>query len=146
MSYCRFSDGDVYMFVHVAGGIECCACSLAPKVKSIFTEGSEKHPLFGKVKVCGKCKGKGCDNCMMPGDTRCNSYQDALVHLYEHKTNGDKVPDYAFKSLRKDIKNGESLEPLLCECGEIAMLFNFDSTPPRCIKCGLKEDGDEDAD
>ena len=28
MSYCRFSDGDVYMFEHVGGGIECCGCRL----------------------------------------------------------------------------------------------------------------------
>ncbi len=29
MSYCRFSDGDVYMYPHIDGYIECCFCSLA---------------------------------------------------------------------------------------------------------------------
>ena len=28
MAYCRFSDGDVYIFPHVAGGFECCGCAL----------------------------------------------------------------------------------------------------------------------
>ena len=35
MSYCRFSDGDVYMYNHVNGFIECCACSLEPDNRSI---------------------------------------------------------------------------------------------------------------
>jgi hypothetical protein len=28
MSYCRFTDGDVYMYEHVAGGIYCQLCGL----------------------------------------------------------------------------------------------------------------------
>lgn len=28
MSYCRFSDGDVYMILHVGGFVECLACKL----------------------------------------------------------------------------------------------------------------------
>ncbi len=28
MSYCRFSEGDVYMYPHVDGGIRCCGCLL----------------------------------------------------------------------------------------------------------------------
>jgi hypothetical protein len=28
MSYCRFADGDVYMFPSCDGGIECCYCTL----------------------------------------------------------------------------------------------------------------------
>lgn len=31
MSYCRFSNSDVYMFASVNGGIECCACALQKK-------------------------------------------------------------------------------------------------------------------
>ena len=142
MSYCRFSDGDVYMFAHVGGYIECCACSLAPKVKSIFTKGCKDHPLFGGVEACTECNGEGCDSCMMPGNTRIDNYYDALYHLHEHREHGDKVPDYAFEHLKQDIKNGEPLEPLLCECGELAMIFSFDGTPPRCGSCAFKEDKD----
>lgn len=28
MSYCRFFDGDVYVFMHVSGHLECCGCVL----------------------------------------------------------------------------------------------------------------------
>jgi hypothetical protein len=28
MSYCRFLEGDVYVFMHVGGHLECCACFL----------------------------------------------------------------------------------------------------------------------
>lgn len=28
MSYCRFSDGDVYLYADVQGGWTCCGCSL----------------------------------------------------------------------------------------------------------------------
>jgi hypothetical protein len=28
MSYARFSDGDVYVFMHVDGFLECCGCLL----------------------------------------------------------------------------------------------------------------------
>jgi hypothetical protein len=29
MSYCRFGEADAYIYEHVGGWIECCACSLA---------------------------------------------------------------------------------------------------------------------
>ena len=29
MSYARFSNGDVYVFMHVNGWLECCACWLS---------------------------------------------------------------------------------------------------------------------
>ena len=31
MSYCRFLEGDVYVFMSVGGWLECCACTLAPE-------------------------------------------------------------------------------------------------------------------
>lgn len=31
MSYCRFLEGDVYVFMSVGGWLECCACSLSPE-------------------------------------------------------------------------------------------------------------------
>ena len=36
MSYCRFGEGDVYVFMNVAGWLECCACSLAKTEDSVF--------------------------------------------------------------------------------------------------------------
>ncbi len=70
MSYCRFISGDVYMYPDVHGGITCCACSLSDRVKSIFTDGYENHPLFGTVSGCEDCAGEGCDGCMMPDNVR----------------------------------------------------------------------------
>lgn len=29
MSYCRFGEADAYIFAHIAGGYECCACLLS---------------------------------------------------------------------------------------------------------------------
>lgn len=38
MSYCRFGEGDVYVF-HTAGspGLECCACILSPHSRRFVT-------------------------------------------------------------------------------------------------------------
>lgn len=36
MSYCRFSEGDVYMYSHIYGYIDCCGCSLAGKTTTKF--------------------------------------------------------------------------------------------------------------
>lgn len=39
MSYCRFGEADVYIFEHVGGFFQCCACSL--------TEGDWESADFG---------------------------------------------------------------------------------------------------
>lgn len=75
MSYCRFSDGDVYMYEHVNGFIECCACSLK--------DGKSVALLNRK---------------------------DALEHLYQHRDNEDKVPEYAINRLIKDIKENKPIK------------------------------------
>lgn len=31
MSYCRFLEADVYVFMHVGGHLECCACFLGER-------------------------------------------------------------------------------------------------------------------
>jgi len=36
MSYCRFGEGDVYVFMNVGGWLECCVCSLAEEEESMF--------------------------------------------------------------------------------------------------------------
>ena len=142
MSYCRFSEGDVYMYASVNGGIECCACSLAPKVKTIFTTGYKNHPIFKKdIEPC-TCGGEGCGKCMMPGNLTFNNYQEALDHLQKHRDRGDDVPDHAFEGLKRDMEDGEPLEPLYCACGKIAMAFSF-GKPPRCLECAIKEDEKE---
>lgn len=116
MSYCRFSSGDVYMFHHVCGFVECCSCLLAPKVKTIFTRGYK-----GFLKECETCKGKGCkecnckkcngeggDCCMMHGNSNFDTFQEAYNHLLEHKQKGHSIPEEAFEELQKDINSGKS--------------------------------------
>jgi hypothetical protein len=130
------------MYASVNGGIECCSCKFAPKVKTVFTTGRKEHPFFGDIEGCSICNGEGCNGCMMHGNLTLNSYDEALEHLQKHRDSGDKVPEYAFEGLIRDRDDGETLEPLYCACGNIATLFSFDGKPPMCLECGVK---DEDA-
>jgi len=141
MSYCRFSDGDVYMYPSTNGGIECCACRLADKVPSIFTPGVIDESDFrwdllvaGGDLVCTKCE-DGCEDCMMYDNVNFDNYQDAINHLYKHREAGDEVPDYAFEYLKEDMKTNESLEPLLCDCGKVVNVFDFESGQQSCLEC-----------
>lgn len=106
MSYCRFSDGDVYLYFDVGGYICCCACWLAPKVNTIFTKG-EKSLLGTSLEgPCKKCDGVGCDACQMHGNLEFFSYSDAIEHLEEHKGAGHEVPQYAFDMLLSEQEKG----------------------------------------
>ena len=76
MSYCRFSDGDVYMYSSLSlGKIVCCACRLNKKDKRDW------YP-----------------------DSILNSSKEALNHLKEHIYAGDKVPKCARDMLKEEIK------------------------------------------
>lgn len=109
MSYCRFSDGDVYAYPHVDGGFECCACRLAPLVKSIFTEGCTDHPLFGDIEKCDKCNGNGCEECMLPGNQRFHTRSEMIAHLQEHIEADHNVPSYAIEILKEELaREGEA--------------------------------------
>ena len=70
MSYCRFGkDSDVYMYPHVDGFIECCACNIG------------EPQAF-------------------------DTPRQALMHLFEHLGRGDKVPEYAYAQLIKEMCDG----------------------------------------
>ena len=114
MSYARFGDNsDVYVFPHVGGGFECCACTLAPLVKSIFTEGCTNNPLFGTITPCKKCNGTGCEHCMLHGSTRLNTRSEMIAHLKDHIKAGHRVPKYAIETLEKELKEeGEINQPV----------------------------------
>jgi hypothetical protein len=101
MSYCRFSEGDVYMYSS-PDGIECCACRLAPLVKTIFTDGGDT-PLFGPIEPCD-CGGKGCEKCMMHGSLTFQTRQDALAHLLGHRRAGHQFPQDAIERLKQEIR------------------------------------------
>jgi len=113
MSYARFGDNsDVYVFAHVGGGFECCACSIGPMVNTIMTKGRKDHILFGAVKACTKCSGVGCKECQMHGSVNIKTRSGMIAHLKKHIKNGDKVPSYAIESLSREIKKeGELNDP-----------------------------------
>lgn len=134
MSYCRFSEGDVYMYHHVGGHIECCACSLADLVA-----GSSK--FFDKLSGADKKPDyKGPTTFKMHGSTKLATYQEALDHLQKHRDAGHSVPEYAFEALRKDVESGGKPEASVCDrCGgPVAMgVVNFEAGESLCEKCGL---------
>lgn len=103
MSYCRFSDGDVYMFDHIDGYIECCACRLTPLGPTIFTKAGSS-PSFGEWDDCQHCGGEGCEHCGMHGFAHFDTPQEALVHLLEHREAGHSVPSYAIEALQREIE------------------------------------------
>lgn len=78
MSYCRFGDGDVYMFPHVWGMIVCMGCKLAGPHESGLM-------ILDKAFIGG---------------------EEALEHLQEHRNAGHKVPQDAFDRLRREIASG----------------------------------------
>lgn len=115
MSYARFgwNNSDVYVFAHVGGGFECCACSIGPLVKSIYTTGYKDHPLFGDVEPCKHCNGEGCEKCMMHGSVRLDTRSEMIAHLEDHIKQGDNVPSSAIEELKKELKEeGEYNEAL----------------------------------
>lgn len=81
MSYCRFTEGDVYLYADVAGGITCCMCSI------------------GEDAV-----GPGM-NVNVP------NAHEAIVHLDVHRAAGESVPDSAYAELNDDILAGRTFEP-----------------------------------
>ena len=114
MSYARFGErSDIYVYEHVGGYFECCACSLSKPVKSIFTVGCTDHPLFGDKPPCEKCGGEGCDECMMPGNTCVKTRSEMISHIQAHIEAGHAVPDYAIKRLKEELNEcGETTDPL----------------------------------
>lgn len=108
MAYCRFGDGGVYMYHHVDGFIECCACRLAPLINTIFTKGLKKGDIrekfFGHIPSCDRCNGKGCGHCRMHGNKKYKTRRGALKHLQAHRDAGHTVPQYAFDQLKEEIE------------------------------------------
>jgi hypothetical protein len=145
VSYCRFSDGDVYLYAHVGGGFECCGCSKGPLVKSVFTEGYKDHPLLGDIETCGECAGEGCGACMMPGSMKLETRSECLEHLQMHKDASDDVPEYAFEILRKELdEEGEKNDPYFEDGYSGPAVIDFASKTIKKAKDFLKELGDKD--
>lgn len=51
MSYCRFSDADVYMFHHYAGGILCMMCGLQEGTDALGWSTSSRREAIGHLEA-----------------------------------------------------------------------------------------------
>lgn len=99
MSYCRFGSGDVYMYEHVGGFIECCTCSLAPL---------EKQNMSGLAEFLGLSRDlhpEMFEDFDSHASLEFNSRTSALEHLQSHRDAGHVVPEYAFERLRQELKD-----------------------------------------
>ena len=107
MSYCRFSNSDVFMYPHDAGFIECCACSLAPL---------EPTSMSGLAAALGMNKEDSpelFEDFEMNGTLQFDTRSDALAHLQAHRDAGHKVSELAFERLNKELREeGERVLPL----------------------------------
>ena len=86
MAYCRFSEGDIYLYPS-AIGLVCCACRLAPLVKTAFSED------------CTQCQGNGCESCMMHDTVAGMTAVEAIWHVCVHRAAGHAVPDDVIERL-----------------------------------------------
>lgn len=76
MSYCRWHEGDVYLYASVKGYV-CCCCALgrSPAERDVS---ERKDVLLASPRI-------------------------ALEHLHTHRNGGQKVPERAFNRLQEDV-------------------------------------------
>jgi hypothetical protein len=94
MSYCRFLEGDVYVFTS-ADGIECCMCGL----QEYEWVDDPTYKLF---------KGYMKTTKAVPHVFRSN--QAMIHHLMEHRAAGHEVPEHALERLRDPEDEKANLE------------------------------------
>jgi hypothetical protein len=76
MSYCRFGEADAYIFEHVGGFWQCCACAL------LAESGGEE---FASADF----------------DTR----EEMLAHIDKHREAGHYIPDHVDQRLRDEMES-----------------------------------------
>lgn len=76
MSYCRFGEADVYIFEHVGGFWQCCACAL------LAEEGAEE---FASADFATR--------------------EELLEHIDKHRKAGHYVPEDVDERLKEEIAN-----------------------------------------
>lgn len=81
MAYCRFSDGDIYLYQSIGGGIFCDMCPLQPPLTSADAAAN----VFA-------------------------TYDETIAHVQKHIAAGHHVPDGVIEELERDRDNGVSLE------------------------------------
>jgi hypothetical protein len=92
MSYCRFSEADVYVYVGTTGYFECCGCLLQART---WVE-DEKALLGGWLRPYGDIV-----------QTQFSSTDEMLAHLELHRAAGHYVPDECLASIAADRKEND---------------------------------------
>jgi hypothetical protein len=95
MSYCRFGEGDVYIFFSVDHLLECCGCILQERE---WVDDESLSFFKGYLKSIGEIV-----------QTRFDTTADMLKHLELHQEKGHYVPDSCIKRLREDQEENDKL-------------------------------------
>lgn len=119
MSYCRFSDADVYMFRTIRGGIVCQSCLLARLKFEVHVGNSflkNKTPGLAALDLFLKKKNRPAKQIWLPDIERKRAYgllfskspeflirSAALLHVALHRRNGDYVPLAVDERLKDEI-------------------------------------------
>ena len=119
MSYCRFNEGDVYLF----GGedydgnpaLECCSCKLTGKASYlIYPSDPYYEQMLREAEAMGRPFKRG--EPYEAGPARAHLFfktpEEALEHLLEHQEAGHEVPETALERLRAEIRGEVYVYPL----------------------------------
>lgn len=87
MAYCRWSEGDCYVYGS-GQGMTCCSCRIMPECDS--------------YDLAGNCLG----HTGLHEDYNTESKQEMLDHLLEHRKQGHQVPDSAITRLMREVQGG----------------------------------------
>lgn len=99
MAYCRFAPGDVYIYHHVNGFLECCACRLTKRKRYKAPHSKELEILHKKLFNRPYPK-----TVLMYQNFTTHSRKEMIEHIRAHKKAGHKVTSNPITRLRQEIK------------------------------------------
>jgi hypothetical protein len=88
MSYCRFGEGDVYIFLSTSGLLECCGCILQ---QTEWVDDDTRPIIKGYLKSVGEII-----------QTTFDTTQGMLDHLLLHRENEHYIPESCIQDLIYD--------------------------------------------
>ena len=95
MSYCRFGEGDVYIFLNTEVFLECCGCILQERE---WVE-DDTRPLFkGYLKSVGEIV-----------EYEFHTTADMINHLEIHKSKGHYIPSSCIDGLIRDKEENDRI-------------------------------------
>lgn len=94
MSYCRFGEGDVYIFLSTDHLLECCGCILQQR-EWIDDETALFKGYFKKI-------GEDIQE-------KFDTTEGMIKHLELHRDHGQYVPDYCIEGLKKDQEENDQI-------------------------------------